>query len=397
MRNPLVSLALLALLALSTGCGAGYVATSSYYQMELLCARVDNQEALRSGQLTPQQSGAVRQVPKIKAFGRSIGLAGSRNYDTVALGWERQIWNVSGSDPLSFTPHTWWFPIVGRVPYLGFFVEGSARQQEQALLQEGLDAYVRTAATYSTLGWFEDPLLLPMLDWPEALLANVLLHELTHATIWAPGGVNFNESLANFVGDVASFAYLAHQYGVEHPTWQEAWLQAGDRATWRELLLTLYQDLDAVYQDQALTDPQKLQQKQRLLEDLPRRVQAARFHEAELYQQAAAEGVWNNARLMQYRTYNDNRRWFAAILDREGGDLRRFIQAVAALADDNEDPNLALQKAAQAWLDHSGQANPPEPRERVLRRLGLWRHARPLPLPTPQSAPPPALPSAPPR
>jgi predicted aminopeptidase len=370
------------------GCGVGYVLTSSARQAELLCARVDNDLAARSDALSPQQREALSWVPHIKRFGRMIGLEGSRNYDTVALGWERAIWNTSATPPLSFEPRTWWFPVVGEVPYLGFFSEAEAREQAADLDAEGLDTYARPAATYSTLGWFEDPLLLPMLDWPESDLANVLLHELTHATVWAPGGVDFNESLANFVGELASLAYLAWRYGTEDPRFVEATRRADDRARWRDLLLGLYHDLNAAYTDPALTDPERLDRKAALLASLPARVQRAGFYDAPLYLQAAIDGPWNNARLAQFRTYNDNRRWFAALLDREGGELRPFLLAIAALADDHDDPNAALRDAAQAHLRRARQPDPPDPRQRVLRRLGLLR-------PTAPGTPPPAPPQTP--
>ena len=110
------------------------------------------------------------------------------------LGWDHTIYNVTGSAPLAFEPVVFWFPVVGSFPYLGFFDRDQARAHASGLRRQGKDVWVRTAGAYSTLGWFEDPILPHMLDWDEYSLAGTLLHELAHATLWVPGSVQFNES-----------------------------------------------------------------------------------------------------------------------------------------------------------------------------------------------------------
>lgn len=327
-------------------CGAGYVVRSGYYQMELLAHRVPVEEALRSTDYTARERASFYLVRDVKAFGRTIGLKGTKNYDTVAHEWDHRIWNVSASDPLRFENRTWSFPIVGTVPYLGFFRENQARALGVELADEGLDVYIRTAGTYSTLGWFEDPILRPMLSWSAYYLANTVLHEMLHATVWIPGSVNFNESFANFVGDVAAFRYLEQRYGRDSPQYRAAQAEVADDDAWRAILLGLYADLDTVYQDAGLSAEQKLARKHEVLATLLARVDASPLSDKHWYRGVVALGPWNNARLAQFRTYNDDRPAFQAVLDRNDGDLGAFMRDVERITRDADDPYVAMREAA---------------------------------------------------
>lgn len=330
------------------GCSMGYVLRSAYYQGELMAARRPVAEVRADGQLSPDQLAALDLIDDVKRHGEAMGLKPTRNYGTVALGWEREIWNVTACDPLAFQPETWWFPIVGRVPYLGYFKVEHARETEQRLRAEGLDVYARTAGAYSTLGWFRDPILPGMLEWEEFDLADTVLHELAHATLWVPGSVHFNESFASFVGEEAAFAYLQQKYGPDSAPVLAARQEFEDVARWRQLQRDLVAELDAVYSDAALTDAQKLERKAALFAALPDRVQLAGFHAPERFLRAASNGTWNNARLVQFKTYNTNRGAFEAILRRNNGDLLAFMADVGDIARGADDPFAALERAAAA-------------------------------------------------
>ncbi|HEV7703067.1 MAG TPA: aminopeptidase, partial [Gemmatimonadaceae bacterium] len=95
---------------------------------------------------------------------------------------------------------TWWFPIVGDVPYKGYFDVRDARRAAADLTHDGFDAYLRPASAFSTLGYLEDPVLSTTIDEDSVELVNTVIHELTHNTFYASGQAVFNESFANFVG-----------------------------------------------------------------------------------------------------------------------------------------------------------------------------------------------------
>ncbi|MCC7002642.1 MAG: aminopeptidase [Gemmatimonadaceae bacterium] len=107
---------------------------------------------------------------------------------------------LSGARQDALVAKTWWFPVVGRVPYKGFFDFDAARKAERAVQREGYDTYLRPASAFSTLGWFNDPLLSSTLRADSVDLVNTVIHELTHNHYFAKNEVVFNESFANFVG-----------------------------------------------------------------------------------------------------------------------------------------------------------------------------------------------------
>jgi predicted aminopeptidase len=338
-----------AVLALAIGlaaCSPGYVLRSAWYQAELLEARVPLEKARRSGRLTPEQAAALDRVGDIKAFGRRLGLKATRNYESVALGWERRVWNVSACEPLAFRSKTWWFPIVGRVPYLGYFDRKQADRAARSLEAKGWDVRVREAGAYSTLGWFRDPILPAMLGWSEFDLADTILHELAHATLWVKGSVAFNESFASFVGEEGAFRYLEERYGREGPEYVSARQDQEDLESWRQVQRGLFQDLERTYADGSLDAAAKRERKAALFASLPERAAAAAFHDAGRFQRAARQRAWNNADLAEFRTYNSSRPAFALLLEQSGGDLAAFIERVRALAARGE-PVAALEQATR--------------------------------------------------
>lgn len=324
------------------GCGVGYVLNSAYHQMALLASR-EPVEAVRARcELRPSEVAALDLIADAKRYGEEIGLAGSANYDTIAVGWDHIIWNVSGSAPLAFESKTWWFPIVGRVPYLGFFNEAEAREAAAAMEAEGLDVMVRTAGAYSTLGWFEDPILPPMLTWEPYDLVNTVLHELTHATVWVPGSVDFNESFANFIGDVAAFRYLRDRYGEDSAEVQSALTLNEDRDAWRRVLQGLTEELERVYADTTMSDDAKRTRKGELFATLHQRIDDEAFHAPQPYHRYVEGRPFNNALLLQFRTYNNQRDLFEALLERCGGDLQIMMKRVGQFSGD---PYEALEAA----------------------------------------------------
>lgn len=328
-----------------------YLASAAWFQGDLLWGRVPLDEAMASGRYEEPQLQRLRWVPEIKAYGARIGLSATQNYDTINPDWNQTIWNVSASEPDAFRNKTWWFPIVGPMPYLGFFERPQADALAAELEAEGLDVYVRTAGAYSTLGWFRDPLMPGMLKWSEYDLANTILHELAHATVWIPGSVQFNESFASYVGDAAGRAYMVEKHGAGSDEVLAMEDRIRDSRDWTAFQRQLYRDLDAIYDDASLSRDEKLARKAAIFADLGPRVDAVGFRDPEKYRKAVDKGPWNNARLMQFRTYNRSTDWFRLLHDREGGDLLKFMEAVRTVTAGADDPYRALALAVGADPD----------------------------------------------
>ena len=144
----------------------------------------------------------------------SLGLKDTKNYKTLFDQQGKEImWVVTASEPYKLKEKTWEFPIVGRVPYKGYFKVELAKHEKEELEKAGWDVNVTNPSGWSTLGWFTDPILSDMLYKSEGDLASLIIHEMVHATIFVKDSVNFNENLASFIGDLAALKFVLHKYG----------------------------------------------------------------------------------------------------------------------------------------------------------------------------------------
>lgn len=281
---------------------------------------IRDRQALGAVVRNPETPAGTRallaEVPKVKSWGQRHGLKPTGNYQHyVDVGRPAVVWVVMAAPPLSLTPVTWRFPVVGRVPYLGWFTREAALDHATALAVEGNDVAVRGVEAYSTLGWLPDPVLSTMLgpgdETARAGLINTVLHESVHATVFVADQAPFNEGLASFVGDALTERYLANE-----PRARDTWKHAGQ--TWerkRAQLVEAHARLKALYAA-ARTRDQKLRAKRVLLDALDQSV-------------PLRSGGWNNATLSQFATYEDNRQAFAALATRCGPEPAAWLAAAA--------------------------------------------------------------------
>src|SRR6266446_9628019 len=121
------------------------------------------------------------------------------------------VWNVEAAPEFSMEPKTWWYPLVGSLEYRGYFSERSATNYGAALRHKGYDIFVGGVDAYSTLGWFNDPVLNTFILNPEADLAETIFHELGHQRVFAHGDTDFNEAFATAVGQEGTRRWLRAQ------------------------------------------------------------------------------------------------------------------------------------------------------------------------------------------
>jgi predicted aminopeptidase len=304
------------------GCtGARYVLQAASGQLSLIQDARPLREAVRDERVPPRNRRFLREVPAMKRYGEAHGLRPTANYQRyVHLERPAVVWVVSACDPLRFKSKVWTFPIVGGFPYLGWFDRASAEAFAEGLRkQEGLDVDVRGASAYSTLGWFQDPLLSTMIPAGEDALGNlvnVVLHESVHATLHIPGQAMFNESLASFIADRLTLRYLEGTRGTASPE-RAAYEQAEAASVTRaQRLHEAYQQLDALYGSD-LPDAKKLEEKAKLLAALQAELKLRR--------------PINNATLVQYKTYATGQEELEALHRACGGGYTRFLEALSKL------------------------------------------------------------------
>jgi predicted aminopeptidase len=284
----------------------------------------------------PEWEFKLSSVGSIRAFAAEVGLEPGSSYTTVNLGFEHEVHVVTASDAVRFAAHTWSFPVVGRVPYKGFFEAVDAERQAAALAAEGLDVSVRKAGAYSTLGWFRDPILPSMLRSSAPYFVNTLLHESAHATLYLPGRSDFNESWASFVGDRAELMFYEHDPQVFPGAAELSARQRSDSERHRAFLLALYDELDALYRQEL--DPQEtLTRKSRIVERALRRHAALPYSEP-AWKELYSNRPLNNAVILSARRYGRGMEDFQTAFEGCGKSLKAFIKASKSLKKSDEDP-----------------------------------------------------------
>lgn len=159
----------------------------------------------------------IRLIDEIKQFAfDSLGIYPSKNYTKMYnQNGSPGMYVVTACDPYALEPYQWSFPIVGEFSYKGFFKKKRAVKEAESLKKEGYDTDIGEVNAWSTLGWFRDPVMSSMLKKTEGRLASLLIHELTHGTIFVKNDVQFNENLASFIGDKGALLFLKHKYSDE--------------------------------------------------------------------------------------------------------------------------------------------------------------------------------------
>ena len=231
--------------------------------------------------------------------------------------------------------YTWWFPIVGRVPYKGFFDFGAARTAARALDREGFDVYLRPSPAFSTLGWFNDPLVSTSLNADSIDLANTVIHELTHNTFYASGQAVFNESFANFVGARGS-AWFFRSRG-QAAAADEADARWGDDKVMARFWEQLYHSVDSAYKAHPGEDSAHVRERIAARDTVYRqaRTELVEVLGPQLHTigpRVLERMRLDNAALMARRIYLTDLDLFDGVWLREGQDLKKTINRIIALA-----------------------------------------------------------------
>ncbi|AYC30896.1 aminopeptidase [Pseudomonas cavernae] len=331
---------LLLLVGLS-GCTNGeYYAQLFDGQLDLLRRREPVAAIVADPARDPELRRRLAMAEQARAFAsRELGLPDNRSYRLYAQ-LERPfvVWNLFAAPELSLAPLTHCFPVAGCVAYRGYYAQGAARGAAALLQQDGWDTYVAGIEAYSTLGWFDDPLLSSMLRWDDERLAALIFHELAHQQFYLADDTAFNESYASFVEREGLRQWRAAR-GLA-PTDQRGERQ---REQFTALILASRARLERLYAS-PVADGRK------------RAAKAAEFARLRRDYRQLRDGPWqgdgrydawiyaplNNAKLLPFGLYDQWLPAFAALFRQVWGDWPAFYARVRALG------NLSPAARAQA-------------------------------------------------
>jgi predicted aminopeptidase len=330
--------AMAAALALA-GCGAmdsaGYYWQSASGQLDLV-ARAKPIPDVIADTDDAALKRRLERVQKMRSFAsRELALPDNASYTRYTdLDRPFVVWNVFATPELSLEPRKWCFPVAGCVSYRGYFREAEAQAEAERLRAAGDDVAVSGVPAYSTLGYFDDPVLSTFVRWPEPEVARMIFHELAHQVVYVKDDTQFNESFAVAVEDAGLERWLQANGDAAMQQYRTRSLQ--QRAAFRDLTQEARTELAAVYAS-ALPDAEKRVHKAQILAAMREGYERAKAGEPGL----AGYDRWfggfggrgpNNASLASTALYSAQVPAFRALLAQEDGDLPRFYERVRQLA-----------------------------------------------------------------
>jgi len=338
-----VSAAVLVLISAPTAC---YLSRGAWEEAKILSRRQPISEIVADPRTPKDAREKLKVVLAARQYAKdSLKLRTKDSFTTYSrLDHDTLVLVVSAAYRDTLKPYTWWFPIVGRVPYKGYFDFNAAKRDAKNLSADGFDVYVRPSDAFSTLGFFNDPLLNTTLKGDSLGLANTVIHELTHNTFYASGQAPFNESFAMFVGARGAAAFFRSRgqpaaAAKVDAEWEDDKLLA---RFWTRVIKSLDSAYAAHPSDKeariAARDTVYARTRVALVDEIAPQLKTI----SPLY----AERVQlNNAALLARRVYATDLDVFDRVYEKEGRDLKRTIGRIIGLAKANpKAPFVALRE-----------------------------------------------------
>lgn len=338
-------LLIITLLIITAGCNPLYVVRAGYEEGKILLNREKISTVITSNSRGSAITTKLRYVLAARNYAKHIQLTPGNSYTRYThIDRDVLVWVLLASKPDSFELHSWWYPIVGRMPYKGFFDKPDALNAANKLIASGYETWVRGSEAFSTLGWFNDPVLTPTLRNHRVRIVNTVLHETFHRTVWLPDHVSFNESAANFVGLQGAIDFFsAHSASgttcnatdsyqltesVCNTYDNEAFLYAMNNLRYElelsDIIAALYDDLSELYESDS-SKKEKLVQREVLF---AKHIDPLRVR----YPQMRALKSINNAEIMQLKLYLTELRAFWKLFLSFNGSWERFITELTRIA-----------------------------------------------------------------
>ena len=307
----------------------GYYMQAYQGQLELIRNRSSIDALVLSDEVGAESKQKLLLIKQITAFAQQgLGLpVGGAYSDFVEIDRPHVVWNVFASQPYSFENKQWCYPLVGCVSYRGYFNLASAERYGDELEQQGLDVYIGGVSAYSTLGWFDDPVLSTFLMRQDFELAALIFHELSHRVLYIKGDTTFNESFATAVEKISLEKWLK---AVNRPELLSQYNNANSRnEKFVEFILTWKESLQKGYQVSGIDiEKQKKQLYDQLLEDYQLFRLEMNYHGYDHW----IESDLNNAKINTISTYEARVPEFNKMYLASGSDMTLFLEECLRLS-----------------------------------------------------------------
>ncbi|MDY7036381.1 MAG: aminopeptidase [Thermodesulfobacteriota bacterium] len=336
-RTLLIVIAIL-MMPFGSGCRLTYILHATAGQFRMLNNSIPVEEALESDSLSLEYKNRLLLVARIKEFGEEeLGLKETQNYGTVNMeSHQSPIFIVSASPKDRLDMITWWFPVVGKMPYLGFFDLERARAEKEKLSKEDLDVIIGRGDAYSSLGWFKDPVTLNLIKGSTVSLVETILHEMTHTTLYVKGQGEFNEGLAVLVGKVGALLFLEKNFGSSHPLAIEARKSIEDERIFSSFLASLLEKLELLYNSPVSYDEKMIKRERYFTRSLKEFMRIKSQFQTDCFAGFGSARL-NNAYLMSIGLYHRHFHLFGAVLKKNGNSIGETLAFLRDLSKEKGD------------------------------------------------------------
>ncbi len=309
------------------GCSdALYISKLGWHQGFISYYSVPVEQILGDGQVDKKTKEKILFVQDVKRYGEEkLGLKGGKNYSTFFGAKDSALFVLTASEKDRLRLHTWDFPVVGEVTYKGFFSREDALKEKKRLDDQGYDTLIQRAGAYSTLGWLKDPIFPSMINRDEPTLANLILHETTHTTVYLKGHTDFNEQLATFIGNQGAVSFLTEKYGPESKEVIEAIDDQEDDLVIARWVDQSCQKLSEFY-SQPISRSEKLTGREKIFREIKEEFRKLKVHLKTNSYRDFEKIELNNAILLAHRRYVRQLNKFEILYERLGRDLRRVVK-----------------------------------------------------------------------
>jgi len=312
---------------LLTGCGnLFYFSKLGWHQSCITFQSISVQEALRDEALEDEGKKKIRIIQEVKRYGEErLGLHRTGSYTKFFEVKKPVLHIITASEKDRLHLHHWNFPIIGRATYKSFFTPKGVLKEKESLEKKGYDTYLQQAAAYSTLGWLKDPIFSTMLKWDEPTLANIILHEMVHATVYFKGETDLNEQLATFIGNQGAVHFLTEKYGSGSKEVALAIDYQGDDLLFGMWIDQAYKRLSKFY-DQPVSREEKVRGREEIFQSIQEKFTEMQDQfKTDCYKGFERKKL-NNAVLMAFRRYLRRLDRFEVLYERLGWDLKKVVE-----------------------------------------------------------------------
>ena len=331
--------------AILSGCSPIYVLRAAYEEGKILWRREPIVEYAQKPEVTLDTQEKLKLVLAVREYARdALKLNVGGSFSSFSYVDRPDLTHIVVAAPKTeLRPYTWWFLIVGSVPYKGFFEKADAEEEARRLNAEGYDTNIRPSAAFSTLGWFDDPLLSHLLRYDKVVLSGIVFHELFHQTLYVNGAGAFNESSANFVGHRAAMDFFRQRFGAdsaEHKRAVQAW---NEEREFGAFIAELARTLTELYnRDIPRADKLRLREEvfTRGKAEWSRRIADRPSHRYRAFSQQAL----NNAVLMHYVVYLQDLDLYESVYEQLGRSLVKTIEMLKQAVDNGGEPFEAVRR-----------------------------------------------------